>query len=173
MAKKQGKKSAKKIDPLRISLRLLANADREAARALAALAKGVLEPVGKPKFKTCKFQIGKEKYSRRLTVPQCQEILAVVSKHGDVLGKVQELLGDLNVKVAQAASEAAAALGVSPTGAKAKKASGDNDSPLGFVIVLGCCRYVGGSAPNLTKTQCQQYQPVSWDSSNPACDPRS
>jgi hypothetical protein len=165
---KKVKKAAKKIDPLAISLKLLARADRDAGRAIAFLDKAILEPVIGPRFKVCKFKYGTKKYSATLTADQCTSILDVVKQGGDVLGKVQQLLGDLTGAVAECIDIMAQSLNI--TAAAKKKGAAGQAQPL-QIIALGCCTYDGGTAANLTKAQCSQYSPSKWDPGNPSCNP--
>ena len=96
MAKSQPKD---KVDPLAISLKLLARADRDSARALRFLCKAILTPFPEPDLKACKFVYGKKKYSAKLTPDQCQTILKVVKENGNVLLTVTNLLGGFTKQV--------------------------------------------------------------------------
>jgi hypothetical protein len=165
---KKVKKAAKKIDPLAISLKLLARAGRDSGRAIGFLDKAILESVTGPRFKVCKFQYGTKKYSATLTADQCVSILEVVKQGGDVLGKVQQLLGDLTEAVAECIDILAQSLNI--TAAAKKKGAAGPAQPL-QIIALGCCTYDGGTAANLTKAQCSQYSPTKWDPGNPTCAP--
>lgn len=164
MAKRQTKK---KVDPLKVSLKLLAHADRESARAVRSLFKALYMPVQEPAFKVCRFEYENKKYNARVTSDHCQKILAVVRKNGDVAGEVAGLLSALSKQVAEDVDHLMNQLG--EPAASGKKAVA-KARVLG-TITLGCCVYQGGSTPNLSQSQCSHYNPVKWDPGNPTCAP--
>ena len=59
-ATKQGKTTT--IDPVGITVGLLAHADCEAASALGSLGQALLVPVTEPKFTPCTFLVGETEY---------------------------------------------------------------------------------------------------------------
>ncbi len=158
MAKKPSKK---KGDPLAILLKLLARADRESARAVRFLCKAILTPIQEPSFKTCKFTHEKKKYSVILTSDHCQAILKVVKEKGDVPAEVSKLLGGETQQVATSIAALMTVLGEADK-SRTKPAPAKP-------VQLGCCVYSGGATPNLSQAQCNQFNPVSWEPSDPNC----
>jgi hypothetical protein len=156
MAKRRPK-TKRKIDPLRVSLRLLAIADRDTARAVRLLCKALLEPVQQPVFKVCNFKIGKEKYRRRLTSEHCKAIMKVVHQNGNVEAAVSGILGKESHQVADCIGSLMLAL---------ESSSG----PVKQSVTLGCCMFDGGGPiPYLSQAQCNQYNPTKWDPTKPDC----
>ena len=159
---KTKKTTKKKIDPLAISLKLLALAVRESMRAIRFLNKAIMSPVQEPKIVNCTFKLHKKRYRARVTVEQAEKILAAVGDNSDVLGVVTGLLSTLTKTIVGDLDEYAVLLGIQ---AKARA------RPMGGIktIPVGCCIYSGGSIPNLTQSQCQQYNPTKWDQNDPNC----
>jgi hypothetical protein len=143
------KKTQKKIDPLTVSLKLLALADRECVRAIRSLSKAIITPAPVPKIVDCGFKLHKKKYRARVTVDQCEKILEAVGKKDAT---------DLN--------DFGQTLGVQE---KSRPKSGPKPASPSQPIPLGCCIYTGGMTPNLTQSQCQQFNPTQWDQGDPNC----
>ena len=164
--KTKKKTQKKRIDPLAVSLRLLAHADRECIRAIRYLCKAVLSPVQEPEVVSCEFRVHKKKYRATVTADQCEKILKAVGENGDVLDVVKLLLSDLTKLVADDMDRFATTLGIT---AKVRKTLGVVPSPSLKPVPLGCCIYSGGRTPNLTQSQCNQFHPIKWSSSDPEC----
>jgi hypothetical protein len=149
MAKRPLKKP-KKINPLKVALRQLAEADVESAHAVRDLGKALQMKPPKIALKNCKFEVNGVSYSVKVTAYQRAQILAAVKNQGDVFGVVIDLLAGLNVKVVNAYNSVLAQLEDPPV------LISDNQA------MLGCCVCPNGKLPNLTKAQCMQYDYQSW-----------
>ena len=151
MAKRPPKE---KNDNLRVALRHLARADKEAARALRNLCIAVQNPVQEPDFEYCAFAYDGEEYNFFLTSNQSKKIRDVAAEGGNVQQTVSDFLSPLT----SAAIDGANAL-LAPLGIPTKKSA----------IAKGCCKYDGIKSPGLTQSQCLQYTGSTWDSTDPTC----
>ncbi len=131
------------------------------------MCKAILTPFPEPDLKVCKFVYEKKKYSAKLTPDQCQTILKAVNDKRNVPELVSLLLGGFTKQVAGWIEALTTALDV-PAKARKKPPTVSSNKP----VTLGCCIYVGGMTPNLSQAQCNQYNPTSWDSSDPDCTDR-
>ena len=141
MAKAPAKKK-KKIDALKVALKQLATADKESIDAVAALGKVLQIEAPKIRLKNCSFEVDGVGYAVKVTAYQRDQILSAVKEQKDVFTAVVELLGDLNIPVANAYNDLLAELEE-----KIGKTSGGK-------AVLGCCSCANGKLPNLTQAQC-------------------
>jgi hypothetical protein len=149
MAKRPPKKQ-KKINPLKIALEQLEEADEASVRAVKELAMALQMEEPKIPLKNCKFEFDGVSYSVRVTSGQREQILSALQKKSNLFEVVIGLLGDLNVPVAGAY-----------TGILAQLAGPTTPTKTGEVI-LGCCVCENGSLPNLSKAQCAQYGNSTW-----------
>jgi hypothetical protein len=153
----------KKVDVVAVTLKLLARATRESVRAVGYLGKAAETPIELPILKTCKFTVGAKKYSAKLTTYQADKILESARRGGDVTAVLGSLLSTLTDQVAGSAN---ALLGKLTDPARPPK---KGKTAAAVAIVLGCCTFVGGQLPKLSQSQCNHYNPTSWDPTSPDC----
>ena len=163
VAKKQLKKTKRKINPLTVALKQLKIADRDAGRAFVYLERALIEPVDKPRLKLCQFKIGKKKYSVTVTPDQCKIIQDVVKQNGDVVHKVQELVADVNKAVDQCLETLAPVLGV--TSASRKKATADQVQPRQLIApgLLRLRRRLSGESFQVAMQSVSAHQLELWE----------
>jgi hypothetical protein len=149
MAKRPPKKQ-KKINPLKVALAQLEEADEASAGAVGDLATALQLKPPKIRLKNCKFEVDGVSYSGKVTAYQREQILAAVQKKSDVFDVVTGLLGALNVPVVNAYN------GLMSQLEHATKPAG------GGKVVLGCCMCANGNLPNLSQAQCAQYGNSTW-----------
>lgn len=170
MAKVQSKTTTKSgsngPDPLKVSLELLSEADRNAQKAVGHLCAAIRLPVAKPKLIALRFVLQGEHYHARVTADHAQKIREAVDKGGDVLKVVNTLLGNLSKAIAGDLDRFERVLGPRVEG---DERAGSTVLPAIQKVVLGCCVYVGGPTPNLTQTQCAQYANSTWQPGNADC----
>ncbi len=166
--KAKAKRPQKTSDPIAVSLKLLAHADKESVQALRHLFKAIMERPRLPAFAECKFGYAGKRYKARLTVDHCEKILEAIQKGDDLLAVVSGILAGMTGQVAVDIDGLEAKMG----GPAPSKKGHTGTLPLLKIVVLGCCTISGGNAiPNLTQSQCNQYNPINWDSGNPNCSP--
>ena len=100
-------------------------------------------------LKMCAFEYQGGIYGAMVTEPQRQAILKVVQAGGDVFGTIASLIGAVNLEIFNAYNDLAG----STRGVLIKAPAPP---------VLGCCVCDSGKIPNLTQTQCDQFNPISW-----------
>jgi hypothetical protein len=156
------KRPAQKVDPIATALSELVTADKETAKALRFLYKALMQPVQRPDYQRCKFKIGKVHYNCRIWLDQSQAILKVVNAGGNVKAEIDSIVAGLNCRIVACQQILAESVGVADRAFVIKP------------VQLGCCVYDGGTTPNLSQAQCNQYNPVQWNPANlnPDCDPR-
>jgi hypothetical protein len=165
-AKAEAARPKKNGDPLAVSLGLLAHADRQSLRALRLLFRAILEPIREPAFADCEFDYGGEHYDYTLTEDQCEQILAAVKNGDDVPAVVERLLVAMTKQIADDIDLLETTMG----GPASSPEGTTGDVLLVKVVQLGCCIVTGtNSIPNLTQSQCNQYNPIKWDSGNANC----
>ncbi len=167
MAKVQPKTTTKSgSDPLKVSLELLSDADRNAQKAVGNLCEAIGLPVEKPKLIALRFVLQGEHYHARVTADHARKILKAVDGGGDVPKVVNTLLGNLTKAIAGDLDRFERLLG--PRLEEEEKTE-TTVLPEIQKVVLGCCVYIGGPTPNLTQTQCAQYPGSTWQPGTGDC----
>jgi hypothetical protein len=149
MAKAPSKKK-RKINPLKVALGQLQEADQESVHAVRELGRALQIKAPKIRLKNCSFKVDGAGYLVKVTAYQREQILDAVKQQKDVFGVVVTLLGDFNGEVVSAYNGLLAQLE-------------EKSSPKsGQQVVLGCCSCANGKLPNLTQAQCAQYNNDTW-----------
>jgi hypothetical protein len=165
-AKAMAKRPMMDGDPLAVSLGLLAHADEQSLQALIFLFRAIMEPIRVPAFAVCEFDYGGEHYASILTEGHCEQILAAVQKGDNVLAVVNGLLVAMTTQIAGDINEIEATMDVPATSRRRTFGTVTNT----IVVKLGCCIVTNTtSIPNLTQSQCNQYNPLNWDGGNADC----
>jgi hypothetical protein len=149
MAKRPQKKQ-KKINPLKVALKQLEEADEASVGAVSELATALQMDPPKIPLKSCTFKFDGVEYSVKVTLYQREQILAAVEQKSNPFEVVTELLGALNVPVVAAFNGLLAQLEHPAKPAKTGE------------VILGCCMTANGSLPNLSEAQCTQYGNSTW-----------